>query len=149
EQTRILSRFDATMAGYDLILAPTTPVSPFPWTSLYADTVDGKPQSNYYRWLALTYVVTLTTLPALSLPCGLDHAGMPFGLQLIGRFRADHHVLGVAAAMEQAFAGSEELRRPRPALDRLHAVEPALTSIVTAPPVFGKRPDGVVALSHV
>ena len=145
EQTRILARFDASMAGYDLILAPTTPVSPFPWTTLYADTIDGKPQSNYYRWLALTYVVTLTTLPALSLPCGLDDAAMPFGLQLIGRFRADHQVLGAAAAMEQAFAGSEELRRPRPALDRLQAVEPALTSIVTAPPVLGGGPGGAMA----
>jgi amidase len=145
EQTRILARFDATMAGYDLILAPTTPVSPFRWTTLYADTIDGKPQSNYYRWLALTYVVTLTTLPALSLPCGLDHAGMPFGLQLIGRFRADHQVLGAAAALEQAFAGSEELRRPRPALDRLRAVEPALTSIVTAPPILGGGAGAAVA----
>jgi Asp-tRNA(Asn)/Glu-tRNA(Gln) amidotransferase A subunit family amidase len=145
EQTRILARFHAAMAGFDLILAPTTPVSPFPWTTLYADNVDGKAQSNYYRWLALTYVVTLTTLPALSLPCGLDHAGMPFGLQLIGRFRADHHVLGVAAALEQAFAGSDELRRPRPALDRLRSVEPTLTSIVTAPPVLGGGAGGAAA----
>lgn len=134
EQTRILARFNAAMSGYDVILAPTTPVTPFPWTTLHADTIEGKPQANYYRWLALTYVVTLTTLPALSLPCGVDHAGMPFGLQLIGHFRADHQVLGVAAAMEQAFAGSDELHRPRPALDALHAVEPALTSIVSAPP---------------
>ncbi|KAB2889457.1 MAG: amidase, partial [Burkholderiaceae bacterium] len=134
EQTRILARFHATMADCDLILAPTTPVSPFPWTTLYADSIDGKPQSNYYRWLALTYVVTLTTLPALSLPCGTDHAGMPFGMQVIGGFRADRQVLGASAALEQAFAGMEELRRPRPALDRLRAVEPALTSIVTTPP---------------
>ncbi len=145
EQTRILARFNAAMADYDLILAPTTPVSPFPWTTLYADTIDGKPQSNYYRWLALTYVVTLTTLPALSLPCGVDHAGMPFELQLVGRFLADHQVLGVAAALEQAFAESDELRRPRPVLDRLRCVEPALTSIVTAPPVFGAVAGGTVA----
>jgi Asp-tRNA(Asn)/Glu-tRNA(Gln) amidotransferase A subunit family amidase len=145
EQTRILGRFDAAMAGYDLVLAPTTPVSPFPWTTLYAETVDGKPQANYYRWLALTYVVTLTALPALSLPCGLDHAGMPFGLQLIGRFREDHRVLGAAAALEQVFDASSELRRPRPALDRLRAVEPALTSIVTAPPGAGGSGDGLAA----
>jgi len=144
EQTRILARFNAAMADCDFILVPTTPVSPFPWTMLYADTVDGKPQGNYYRWLALTYVVTLTTLPALSLPCGLDHAGMPFGLQLIGRFRADHHVLGIAAALEQAFANSDELRRPRPALERLRCVEPALTSIVTAPPLPGGAPGRAV-----
>lgn len=134
EQTRILARFNAAMSGYDMILAPTTPLTPFPWTKLYADAIDGKPQANYYRWLALTYIVTLATLPALSLPCGVDHAGMPFGLQVVGHFRADHQVLGVAAALEQAFAGSDELRRPRPALDKLHAVEPALTSIVSSPP---------------
>lgn len=147
EQTRILARFHAAMADYDLILAPTTPMSPFPWTTLYADTVDGKPQSNYYRWLALTYVVTLSTLPALSLPCGLDHAGMPFGLQLIGHFRADQQVLGIAAALEQAFAGSKELQRPRPVLDRLGSVEPSLTSIVTAPPTPGGGAGDTAALT--
>jgi amidase len=137
EQTRLLARFRQTMAGYDIVLAPTTPVSPFPWTTLYADTIAGKTQANYYRWLALTYVVTLTTLPSLSLPCGVDDAGMPFGLQVVGRFRGDLDLLSAAAAMEQAFSPSPELRRPRPSLDRLGPVEPALTSIVTSPPVFG------------
>lgn len=137
EQTRILARFRQAMEGCDLVLAPTTPVSPFPWTTLYADTVDGKVQANYYRWLALTYVVTLTTLPALSLPCGSDDSGMPFGLQVVGRFRGDLELLAAAAAMEHAFSQTPGLRRPRPALDRLGPVEPALTSIVTSPPVFG------------
>ncbi|KLN53960.1 amidase [Variovorax paradoxus] len=137
EQTRLIKRFQATFADYDLILSPTTPVSPFPWTQLYADTINGEKQANYYRWLALTYVVTLTTHPALSLPCGLDHAGMPFGLQIVGAFRADHQVLGAAHAMEKAFAADAQLRRPRPDLASLRAAEPALTSIVTAPPGAG------------
>jgi Asp-tRNA(Asn)/Glu-tRNA(Gln) amidotransferase A subunit family amidase len=112
-------------------------VSPFPWTTLYAETIAGKSQANYYQWLALTYVVTLATLPALSLPCGVDDAGMPFGLQVVGRFRGDLELLSAAAAMEQAFAQAADLRRPRPALDRLGPVEPALTSIVTSPPRRG------------
>jgi amidase len=134
EQTRLIKRFQATFADYDLILSPTTPVSPFPWTQLYADTINGEKQANYYRWLALTYVVTLTTHPALSLPCGTDHAGMPFGLQIVGGFRADHQVLGASHAMEQAFAADAELRRPRPDLSALRMAEPALTSIVKTPP---------------
>ena len=89
------------MAGCDVILAPTTPVTPFPWTVLHADNVDGKPQANYYRWLALTYVVTLATLPALSLPCGVDHAGMPFGLQIVAPLFADGLALGLAAEWER------------------------------------------------
>ena len=134
EQTRLIKGFQATFADYDLVLSPTTPVSPFPWTQLYADTINGEKQANYYRWLALTYVVTLTTHPAISLPCGVDHAGMPFGLQVVGGFRADHQVLGAAHAMEKAFAGDAQLRRPRPDLAALRPAEPALTSIVKTPP---------------
>ncbi|GKS89970.1 amidase family protein [Acidovorax sp. SUPP2539] len=136
EQTRILARFQALFEQYDVILSPTTPVSPFAWTQLFASHINGEPQANYYRWLALTYVTTLTTHPSLSLPCGLDDAGMPFGLQIVGRFRADRHTLGVGHAMEQAFKGIAGLDRPRPDLAKLVAtrVEPALTSIVTGAP---------------
>lgn len=136
EQTRLLQRFQAVFADYDLILSPTTPVSPFPWVQPHAAHINGEPQANYYRWLALTYVVTLTTHPALSLPCGLDHAGMPFGLQIVGGFRADHQVLGAAHALEAAFRSQDELRRPRPDLHHMPAADPPLKSIVTAPPVL-------------
>lgn len=149
EQTRLLKHFQNTFAEYDLILSPTTPVSPFPWTQLYADQIGGKQQANYYRWLALTYVVTLTTHPAISLPCGTDHAGMPFGLQVVGGFRRDHELLGAAHAMEQAFATQEELYRPRPDLTALRPAEPALTSIITAPPVLRAQGATTEAVSAV
>lgn len=149
EQTRLLKRFQDTFADYDLILSPTTPVSPFPWTQLYAAQVGGQQQANYYRWLALTYVVTLTTHPAISLPCGTDHAGMPFGLQVVGGFRRDHELLGAAHAMEQAFSTQEALRRPRPDLAALRPAEPTLTSIVTAPPVLHAQGSSVEAVSAV
>ena len=69
---------------------------------------------NYYHWLALTYVVTLATNPALSLPCGRDEHGMPFGLQVIGRLRGDAALLAAAHALEQAFEPEPALRRPLP-----------------------------------
>ena len=134
EQTRILNRFQAVYADYDLLLTPTTPVSPFPWTLPHADMIDGKAQANYYRWLALTYVITLTTHPAISLPCGTDPLGMPFGLQVVGRFRGDLELLSASRALEQAFAGSPVLRRPLPDLAALKPPVPALDSIVTHPP---------------
>jgi amidase len=134
EQTRIFQRFQTVFQGYDLVLSPTTPISAFPWTELYLKEVNGEPLENYYRWLALTYVVTLVTNPALSLPCGADHRGMPFGLQVIGRFRGDRDLLGAGAALEAAFARIPALQRPRPDLDRLRKPVPALKSIVTHPP---------------
>ncbi len=151
EQTRIIQRFQRVYQDYDLVLAPTTPVSPFPWTQPYAAEIDGRPQENYYRWLALTYVTTLTTHPSITLPCGLDEYGMPFGLQVVGAFRGDLRLLSAAQAMEDAFAGRPALRRPRPDIARLRPADPALGSIVTAPPDdrFAHRPSAAGAASVV
>jgi Asp-tRNA(Asn)/Glu-tRNA(Gln) amidotransferase A subunit family amidase len=136
EQTRIFRRFQESLRDYDLVLSPTIPVSPRPWTELYLPEVDGKPLRNYYHWLALTYFITLTANPSLSLPCGRDHAGMPFGVQVIGRFRGDVELLDAAEAMEQAFARIPSLARPRPDLDRLAGTSANLKSLVTHPPVL-------------
>lgn len=136
EQTRLFRRFQQLYERYDLILSPTTPVSPFPWSELYLKEVNGVALENYYRWLALTYVVTLATNPAISLPCGRDHRGMPFGLQITGPFRGDARLLACAAALEQAFVGNETLCRPRPDLAKLKTVHAPLTSIVTDPPLL-------------
>jgi Asp-tRNA(Asn)/Glu-tRNA(Gln) amidotransferase A subunit family amidase len=133
-QTRIARCFATAFETLDLVVAPTSPVTPFPWTTLYATTVDGQQMRNYYHWLALTYIPTLATNPALALPCGVDEAGMPFGLQVIGPLRGDARLLSLAAALEQAFAGDAALRRPRPDLARLQAARPELRSIVTHPP---------------
>ncbi|GGF05176.1 amidase [Aliidongia dinghuensis] len=145
EQTRLFRRFQTMFQDYDLVLSPTTPVSPFPWTELYLKAVNGVPLENYYRWLALTYVVTLVTNPALSLPCGTDGRGMPFGLQVVGRFRGDRELLGIGAALEAGFAGIEPLRRPRPDLEQLRTPVAALRSIVTHPPQSGAASGAAAA----
>jgi Asp-tRNA(Asn)/Glu-tRNA(Gln) amidotransferase A subunit family amidase len=136
EQTRIFRSFQALYEDFDLILSPTTPVSPFAWTLPYLDQINGEKLRNYYHWLGLTYVVTLATNPALALPCGVDAGGMPFGLQLIGRFRGDAELLSIAHAMEAAFARMAETQRPQPDLARLATPVPELKSIVTHPPIF-------------
>lgn len=140
EQTRISRRFAKAFEQYDIILAPVTPVTPFPWTELYAGNIDGQAMRNYYHWLGLTYVVTLATNPALALPCGKDEHGMPFGLQVIGRLHADTQLLAACQALEQVFEASDTLRRPQPDLQTLQTARPELKSIVTHPPEISAAP---------
>lgn len=144
EQTRIARAFQRAFDSLDLIVAPVTPVSPFPWTQLYAEEVEGRRMGSYYEWLSLTYVVTLATVPALSLPCGLDERGMPFGLQLIAPLRADAKLLAIAHAIERAFAVNPRLARPTPETQPLRQPRPELRSIVTHPPLWK---DGQVEAS--
>jgi amidase len=136
EQTRIFRRFQATFWDYDLVLSPVVPVTPFPWTQLYLEELEGVRLRNYYHWLSLAYFITLVTNPAIALPCGVDRQGMPFGLQMIGRFRGDRDLLDIAEAMEHAFAAIPGLGRPRPDLAKLAKPTPELKSIVTHPPIL-------------
>jgi Asp-tRNA(Asn)/Glu-tRNA(Gln) amidotransferase A subunit family amidase len=137
EQTRIFRRFQQLFSQYDLILSPTTPVSAFPWEQPYLTHVNGVELENYYRWLALTYVVTLATNPALSMPLGVDHLGMPFGMQVIGKFRGDLELLMAARALERHCEQTSDLRRPLPDLKALAASKVDLWTPVTHPPLSG------------
>lgn len=139
EQTRLFRKFQELYRDYDLVLGPTVGFSPFPWKQLYIDEMDGKKLRNYYHWMASVYFVSLATNPAVSLPCGLDHKKMPFGLQVIGRFRGDGEVLGAAHAMEQAFKTNPSLARPLPNIAKLRKPMPALKSIVTHPPKLNAK----------
>jgi len=77
---------------------------------------------TYMRWLALTYAPTMALACAAVLPCGVDHAGMPFGIQVIGPMGADAHVLEVAYALEQVLAANKETARPVPDIGKLSKV---------------------------
>lgn len=134
-QTQIMREFARVLSSYDIILSPVTPVSPFAWTTWYAETIDGQAMQNYYQWLALTYVVTLATNPAISVPMGLDEAGMPFGVQVIGRLYGDARLLEIAAGLEAALHDHAQFSRPLAELGKLTTPNPSLKSIVTHPPV--------------
>ena len=74
---------------------------------------------TYMRWLALSYGLTMTLPAVCSLPVGLDHKGMPFGIQVAGPNGADCLVLSVALALEQYLITNPELSRPSPDLEKL------------------------------
>jgi len=123
-QTRIYRSYQSFFANHDVLISPTITLSPRPWSELYPAEIDGVPTRSYFHWLALAYAVTLAGHPALSLPLGLDENGLPFGLQIVGPRGGDALVLGVAAALEAAFADDAALRRPQPDLAKLAGLPP-------------------------
>ncbi|MDQ1078926.1 amidase [Pseudoroseomonas cervicalis] len=125
QQTKIYRNWqDFFQRGYDVIISPAITLSPRPWAELYPAEIDGKPTKNYFHWLALAYAVTVPGHPAISLPLGVDKAGLPFGLQIVGPRGGDALVVAVAAAIEVAVAGDATLARPVPDLAKLRAARP-------------------------
>jgi len=124
-QTRMYRQWQDFFAGeVDVVISPAITLSPRPWSELYPAEIDGQPTKNYFHWLALAYAVTLPGHPAISLPLGVDRAGMPFGLQIVGPRGGDALVIAVAAAIEAAVAGDATLARPVPDLAKLRAARP-------------------------
>ncbi|MEP7337566.1 MAG: amidase family protein, partial [Acidobacteriota bacterium] len=56
---------------------------------------------TYIDWMATCYAISLTGLPAISIPCGFTKDGLPVGLQIVGRHQQDFAVLQLAHAFEQ------------------------------------------------
>ncbi|PRY40243.1 amidase [Geodermatophilus tzadiensis] len=100
--TRLYEEVVGFFGRFDVLLAPTTQVLPFPVELEYPTEVAGVPQPDYLGWMRSCTLVSATGCPALSLPAGFTPDGLPVGLQLVAAPRADRQLLEVAHAIEQA-----------------------------------------------
>lgn len=100
ERARILKSTAAFFEDYDLLLSPATIVPAFGADVRYCAECDGHVFDNYVQWLAVAYAITITSCPAMSLPCGFTKAGLPVGLQIVARPRGEAEVISAAAALD-------------------------------------------------
>ena len=94
-QTALRRQFELFFDEYDILLTPTTPIA--------APPLEGPDAVEQARTLTrFTAPFNLTSLPALSLPCGFTAEGLPLGLQLVARPWAEAAVLRAGQAYEAA-----------------------------------------------
>ena len=86
-------------ANYDLLLTPTMPQTAFDVNIAYPTHIAGQ-STEGLSWTPFTFPFNLTGQPAASVPCGFSSAGLPIGLQIVGRRWDDRGVLRAAAAFE-------------------------------------------------
>ena len=99
-RTALWHRVRTFMETRDLWITPTAAVPPFPIEQPHPTAVDGRPVGRAMQRSYLTYAFSLLGLPAISIPCGFTRAGLPVGLQIVGRRRQEAAVLTAAAALE-------------------------------------------------
>ncbi len=108
-RTMLWHRVRAFMETRDLLILPTVAVPPFPVEMPYPTEINGRPLDNYTQWFFLTYGITVTGLPVISVPCGFTAGGLPVGLQIVGRRRQEAMVLRAAAAVEAAAPWADKI----------------------------------------
>ena len=96
----LFQRVAAFFGSHDLLLCPTVVAPPFDHRIRYLTELQGVKFDTYVSWLVLTFAITLTACPAISIPAGFTKAGLPVGLQLVAPPQAEARLLAAAAALE-------------------------------------------------
>ena len=87
---------------YEYFVLPVTQVMPFDVNVPYPTEIAGTPMTTYLDWMRACWYVTMMSNPAISVPAGFTAAGLPVGIQIVGRHRDEWSVLQLAHAFEQA-----------------------------------------------
>ena len=101
-RTELFHRVRSFMETYEFLLCPVSQVLPFDIDIEYPLEIAGVPMDTYIDWMKSAYYISVTGLPAISVPCAFAPEGLPVGLQIVGRHQRDFEVLQLAYAFEQA-----------------------------------------------
>ncbi|MFN8534140.1 MAG: amidase [Dehalococcoidia bacterium] len=99
----LVRELDSLLETVDLIVLPTVPIVAPRIGTTFEPVAPGAPNARSLL-TSLTSLFNLTGLPAVTVPCGVNRAGLPVGLQIVGRRWTDALVLRVAANYERARA---------------------------------------------
>ena len=102
---KILAFFET----HDFLICPAASIAPFSVDQRYVTEIDGKPCQTYIDWFSITFALTMTGCPTISVPCGFTSEGLPVGIQIMGKPRGEAALLLVAKQFEQAIGIAAQL----------------------------------------
>jgi amidase len=114
KRTELYHRVRQFMETYEFLILPVSQVPPFDVKQRYVTEINGVEMDTYIDWMKSCYFVSVTGLPAISVPCGFTPDGLPVGVQIVGRHQDDFGVLQLAYAFERA---TEFWQRRPPVVD--------------------------------
>jgi amidase len=109
-QAQLFDRMRRFEERYAFTLCAVNQIPPFDAAIDWPKEIAGVEMEHYIAWQKSCYWITSTFRPAISVPAGFTPAGLPVGIQIVGRYRDDFGVLQLGHAFEQATHVG--LRRP-------------------------------------
>ena len=102
KRTALYQRLCEFKNEYDFFIMPVNQVLPFDVNMHYPTEIAGVKMENYLAWMKSAYYISTAGNPAMSVPCAFSAAGLPIGIQIVGRHHDDWGVLQLGYAFEQA-----------------------------------------------
>ncbi|MEJ2435646.1 MAG: amidase family protein [Pseudolabrys sp.] len=98
---RLFLRFRDLFERFDLLLTPASPVKQFPVEQNFPTEINGRKLENYTDWIAGSFLITLMSLPAGSVPAGKTGDGLPVGMQIVGTRFEEPRILSLAKLIQR------------------------------------------------
>lgn len=115
ERAAFYRRMVELFTRFDIFVTPSAATPAFDVDLRHPEFVDGEKLTNYMGASTLNAAITLTSCPAVAVPCGFDRFGRPVGLQITAPPRGEAIALGAAALFEQVTGLDRQLPiDPRP-----------------------------------
>jgi amidase len=111
-QGQVMERMRLFQQKYEFVICAVNQLPPFDAKLDWPKEINGTKMEHYVAWMKSAYWITATACPAISVPAGFTSDGLPVGIQLVGRYRADFELLQLANMFEHA----THFGRKRPAL---------------------------------
>ncbi len=110
----VRTRWHQTLLGffqrYDFFVLPTAQLFPFALETPWPREVAGRRMESYHEWMKCVVPATMSGGPALAAPAGFNNQGLPIGIQIVGRNRAELDCLRLAYAYDKETSWTR--RRP-------------------------------------
>lgn len=100
QRADIVRRMAEFFHQYDVLLCPAACTPPFDVALPALMELEGHCFESYYDWYTICFVISLTTFPSMSVPCGFTQTGLPVGLQIVGPLRGEARLLSAAKLVE-------------------------------------------------
>ena len=100
-QGELIRRVARFFDQYDLLVCPAVMCPPFPVERRYVAELEGVKLEGYMGWLIMTYALSMSACPILSIPCGFTPDGLPIGLQVVAPMRSEASLFAYGAYLEQ------------------------------------------------
>jgi amidase len=102
ERAALYRRFADFFCDWDVLVTPGASTPAWDVMQRTRNEIDGVKLTNYMSGSVITSAITLTSCPAVSVPCGFDRHGRPIGLQIVAPARQEATALFAGALYEQA-----------------------------------------------
>jgi amidase len=101
-RTKIYANVVKFFEKYDALILPAAQVAPFDAELEWVKEINGVEMTTYLDWMSVCCMITVTGLPAISVPAGFTKEGLPVGVQIVGKPRGDLALLQIALLFEEA-----------------------------------------------